>query len=44
MDNRVCCSVKGSELHGIWALQATAAAVGSLVTGIAVRLKSRGSR
>jgi uncharacterized membrane protein YedE/YeeE len=35
---------KGSELHGLWALQATAAAIGSLVTGIAVRLKNSGSR
>ena len=37
-------SLKGSELHGILALQATAAAIGSLVTGIAVRLKNSGSR
>jgi hypothetical protein len=29
---------KGSELHGLWGLQATAAAVGSLATGIAVRI------
>jgi uncharacterized membrane protein YedE/YeeE len=35
---------KGSEMHGIWALQATAAAIGSLVTGIAVWLKNSGSR
>lgn len=35
---------KGSELHGLWALQATAAAIGSLVTGIAVRIKNSGSR
>ena len=36
--------LKGSELYGIWALQATAAAIGSVVTGIGVRLKNRGSR
>lgn len=36
--------LKGSELHGIWALQATAAAIGSLVAGIATRLKNSGSR
>ena len=35
---------KGSELHGLWALQATAAAIGSLVTGIAVRLKNSRNR
>lgn len=35
---------KGSELHGLRALQTTAAAIGSLVTGIAVRLKNSGSR
>jgi uncharacterized membrane protein YedE/YeeE len=35
---------KGSEMHGIWALQATAAAIGSLVTGIAIWLKNSGSR
>jgi hypothetical protein len=30
----------GSEMYGILALQATAAAIGTLVTGIAVRLRN----
>ena len=34
----------GSEMYGIWALQATAAAIGSLVTDIAVRLRNSRSR
>ena len=35
---------RGSEMYGIWVLQTTTAAIGSLMTGIAVRLKNSGSR